>query len=430
MVATGNYTDFKNKSLQSLSEDLIDSRIKKKYKRHLLFITAIMFIIMSMILFYINLGADKSRYDYITENVKQGDIEVIVTATGSLAPTKEVSISSELSGKVLEVYVEADDIVHVGQVIAQIDTQKIQADVHAMRAKLNQAAANLLKSQLDAQLTKKKLNRRKELMQTQNISKEDLDISQYAYDEAVALERANKATVQAAQADLKLSEINLNKTRIISPINGMVLQRNVDPGAIVAASLSAPTLFSIASDLKYMQLEAAIDEADVGTIKKGQKAHFTVAAYPKIRFPAVINAVHYSATTVSNVVTYQAIFSVDNSALLLRPGMTATADITINKVQNKLLIPNAALRYNLPESAKTKNTSFWKKLLIMPRRPSNNQGLVRSSDDKKSVWMLIDNHPKNVFIKTGATDGFFTVVEEGDLKKGDAVIVDNTLEKS
>lgn len=378
--------------------------------------------------YYFLLSPSGQSYRYTTAPVSRGDLSVIVTATGSVQPTEQVDISSELSGTVRTVNVTYNSAVKKGDVLAELDTNKLEADVQSARAKLASAKANVVKADAELNAAKTKLDRLKSLVDSRVSSQQDLDAAQYAHDAAVAARQINEASVLASEADLKLAEVNLGKAKIVSPIDGVVLTRDVDPGATVASSLSAPTLFTIAGDLAQMELQVAVDEADVGSVKVGQPATFTVDAFSDRSFPAEIETVRYASETSSNVVTYKAILTVDNKELLLRPGMTATADINVESVKDTLLIANAALRYTPPATSQTSGFSLSR--MFRPPRPPGASGARReqaAAATQRTLWVLRNGQPEQVRVETGATDGRNTVVKGGDLKEGDQLITDATL---
>ncbi|MCX8997678.1 efflux RND transporter periplasmic adaptor subunit [Rhizobiaceae bacterium BDR2-2] len=372
-------------------------------------------------------SSSSSSYRYTTVPVERGDLNVIVTATGSVQPTTQVDISSELSGIIRSVNVTYNSPVKTNDVLAELDTNKLEADVQSARAKLASAKANVLKADAELSAAKVKLDRLRSLVDSRVSSQQDLDAAQYAYDAALATRQINEATVLSSEADLKLAEVDLGKAKIVSPIDGVVLTRDVDPGATVASSFSAPVLFTIAGDLRQMELQVAVDEADVGQVEAGQKATFNVDAYPDRSFPAEIETVRFASETTSNVITYKAILSVDNEDMLLRPGMTATADITVQSVEDVLLIPNAALRYSPPAVSSSSGISL--NALFRPPRPSRAGRSAQSgagSADERTVWVMRGNQPEPVDVQTGPTDGRNTVLRSGDLKEGDLLITDAT----
>ncbi|WP_404947019.1 efflux RND transporter periplasmic adaptor subunit [Rhizobium terrae] len=371
---------------------------------------------------YSYFGSDGPRFDYTTRPAKRGDLSVVVTATGSVQPTDQVDISSELSGTVRKVNVTYNSAVKQGDVLAELDTNKQEADVQSARAQLASARANVLKAEAEAASAKNSLDRLTGLVSNRISSQQELDAAKFAYDSALATKSVNEASVLSAQANLRLAEVNLSKLKVVSPIDGIVLTRDVDPGQTVASSLNAPVLFTIAGDLKRMELQVAVDEADVGQVQQGQMAKFSVDAYPERDFPATIQTVRFASETVSNVVTYKAILTVDNADLLLRPGMTATADITVQAVSDALLVPNAALRYAPPATARNRGSFLTR--LFSPPRPRGNRGADEASGAGRAVYVLRNGVPQRVGVETGPTDGQFTVIRSGEVKAGDLLVTD------
>lgn len=376
---------------------------------------------------YLYSSQEGPAYTYTTQPAKRGDLSVIVTATGSVQPTDQVDISSELSGTVRKVNVSYNSPVKAGEVLAELDTNKLQADVQSARAKLASARANVVKAEAELGSARSQLDRLKSLVTNRISSQQELDTAQYAYDSAAATREINQSTVLSSEADLRLAEVNLAKAKIVSPIEGVVLTRDVDPGQTVASSLSAPILFTIAGDLKRMELQVSVDEADVGQVQQGQSATFSVDAYPDRSFPARIETVRFASETVSNVVTYKAILSVDNKDLLLRPGMTATADVTVQSVKDALLVPNAALRFSPPAEASARGGSILGRLFRTPRPPGagrgrNNATETQADRSRRPVYVLRNGAPQRVLVETGATDGQFTIVTSDTLKADDPLV--------
>jgi HlyD family secretion protein len=365
---------------------------------------------------------------YVTDPVTRGGLTVIVTATGSVQPTNKVDVSSELSGTLRTVLVDYNSFVIAGQTLAELDTVKLEATVNSSRAKLAAAKAKQKDAEATAGEKERDVARKKKLAPGQAISMEYLDQSQAAYERALAAVASTIADVEAAEADLRLNESNLAKARIISPINGVVLKRSVDPGQTVASTLQAPVLFSIAEDLKQMELQVDVDEADVGKVAVGQRANFSVDAFPDRKFPASIRLIRFASETIQGVVTYKAVLSVDNSELLLRPGMTATAEIKVTEIQDALLISNAALRYTPTATDSTTSRSFLSRLLPGPPsfRPSSPQ---EQTGRNRTVWALTNGEPTQVKIEIGSSDGKHTEVQNGELKVGQALITDQTTSK-
>jgi HlyD family secretion protein len=255
-------------------------------------------------------------------------------------------------------------------------------------------------------------------------SQSELDAAEAANERAKADEASAKAAVSQAQATLEANETDLSKSVIRSPINGIVLARNVEPGQTVAASFTAPVLFTLAEDLAQMDLHVNVDEADVGKVREGQRASFSVAAYPNRTFEARITQARYGSSTTSGVVTYETVLKVNNSDLSLRPGMTATADITVKKVESAILIPSAALRFT-PPVQEEKKTSGSLVSSLLPRPPSSKQrDDLTINKQEQRVYVLKNNHPSPVSITVGSTNGGLTEVVAGDIQPGMAVVVD------
>jgi len=375
-----------------------------------------------------SLGASKADLKYATEPATRGALTVIVTATGSAQPITQVNISSELSGTVRKVNVDYNSPVKVGQSLAELDTDKLKATIQSSQAKLDAAKARVEDTAATIEERRSDYERKKTLIARQIISDKDLDLAKAAHDRAVAAHHSALAEVEVATADLRLNEINLAKACICAPINGVVLKRSVDPGQIVASSLQAPVLFVIAEDLRRMELQVDVDEADVGKVKIGQNASFSVDAYPNRKFPAVIRDVRFGSEVVQGVVTYKAVLAIDNSELLIRPGMTATAEIVVDEVKDALLVANAALRFSPPSSQGRQGPGFLQRLL--PRRPTFRPASKQDdSGPNRTVWTLRDGVPVANAVVIGATDGRRTQILKGDLAPDQPVIVDTITAK-
>ncbi len=373
-------------------------------------------------------GGSGAAQTFVVQPASRADLTVIVTATGSVQPTNQVDISSELSGTIRSVLVDYNAPVKVGQVLAELDTDKLKATLNSSRAKLDSAKAKVLDA--EATLVERRIiyERRSALATSRVLSQQDLDTAKAAYDRAVAALESTKADVGVAEADVMLNETNLGKSRIVSPINGVVLKRNVDPGQTVASSFQAPVLFTIAEDLTQMEVQVDVDEADVGKVKEGQQGSFSVDAHPDRRFQARIRELRYGSEVVQGVVTYKAVLTTDNSDLLLRPGMTATAEIIVQQVSQALTVPNAALRYSPSSRQSEQNTSLLRRLL--PGRPPFRSASQREeSGPNRRVWALKDGAPVPVPVVAGVSDGQRTQIVKGDIREGQGVIVDNATAK-
>ncbi|API51799.1 efflux transporter periplasmic adaptor subunit [Rhizobium leguminosarum] len=423
-IVSGSETGAKTGAASDLAAVLAASgRQGKRSRWRGRLIILLILIAAAAVAAYFYMGRGQSELSYATQPVKRGDLTVLVTATGSVQPTEQVDISSELSGTVRDVNVDYNSTVKSGEVLALLDTNKLEADVKSSRAKLNSAKANVVKANADMQSASTSLERLKSLVRSNVSTQQSLDDASYKYDSAVAAKQINEAEVLASEADLQLAEVNLAKAKIISPIDGVILTRSVNPGATVAASLSAPILFTIAGDLKKMELQVDVDEADVGQIAVGQKAKFTVDAYPDRTFPAEIEQIRFASEVVNNVVTYKAVLSVDNADLLLRPGMTATADVTVEAVKDTLMVSNAALRY-APAQAERRGRGIFG-IFGPPRQRNNNAGSALTGTQRR-VWVLRNGRPAPVVIQVGSSDGQFSQVVSGDLKQDDALVIDAT----
>ena len=376
-----------------------------------------------------SLSSRGAAVTYVTEPVTRGSLTVLVTATGSAQPITQVNISSELSGTIRKVLVDYNSPVKTGQVLAELDMDKLKATVENGRAKLEASKAKVADAAASIVERRALYERRRALSAKQAVSAEDLDLAKAAYDRAIAQHDSVAAEVKVAEADLRINEINLTKACICSPIDGVILTRNVDPGQIVASSLQAPVLFVIAEDLRRMELRVDVDEADVGKIKIGHKATFGVDAYPERKFPAEIKDIRYGSEVVQGVVTYKAILSIDNSDLLIRPGMTATAEIVVQQVNNALLVPNPALRFSpAATQARGQQQSFIQRLL--PGRPTfRPPSKQEETGASRTVWISSNGGPTAVPIVTGATDGRRTEITRGDIAADQRIIVDTVVAK-
>lgn len=372
-------------------------------------------------------GARAMRY--ITAQAQRDNLTVIVTATGSVQPTKKVDVSSELSGTVRKVLVDYNSPVKAGQTLAELDTDKLSATLDSSRARLETAKAKVAEGEATVIEKQRDLMRKRTLASKQFTSAHDLDVAQAAYERANAAVSSARADVGVAEAELKLNQTNLAKACICSPIDGVILKRNVDPGQTVASSLQAPVLFSIAQDLRQMELQVDVDEADVGQVRVGQRATFTVDAFADRRFPATIRDVRYASEIIQGVVTYKAVLDIDNSELLLRPGMTATAEIRVTEIADALLVPNAALRYQPPSNNDSaRQPSLLRR--IMPGPPQFRPAAPREETGAaRTVWALQNGVPAPVKVTIGASDGKRTEIAAGDIKPGQQLVIDHAATK-
>lgn len=367
--------------------------------------------------------------NYQTQEITRDSLTVVVSATGTLQPTNQVEVGSEISGTLKTVEVDYNDRVKRGQVLARIDTAKQEAQVKQTVASLEAARARVLQARATVTEAKAKLARLLQVEQASGgkvPSRTELDAARGALDRAVADEANAKAAVTQAEATLEAQRIDLSKSVIRSPINGIVLKRAAEPGQTVAASLQTPVLFTLAEDLTQMELQVDVDEADVGKVQQSQAASFTVAAYPDRTFPAHVSQVRFGSKTVAGVVTYTTLLKVENTGLLLRPGMTGTANVTVQKVNGALLVPNMALRFS-PPAAPVKKASSGGSLLskLMPRPPSPAPRPQQSRPEKQPhVWILNNGALEKLPLTTGLSNGIMTEVKGDGLKPGMKIVVD------
>ena len=374
---------------------------------------------------------------YVTQDVTTGDLTVTVTATGNLEPVNQVDIGSELSGTIRSVAVDVNDTVKAGQVLTKLDTVRLEAQVLQAQSSLASAQARVLQSVAglkEARANLARLQRVRELSGNKLPSQQDMDVGESAVAQAEGEEAAARASVAQAQANLDAVKTDLSKTDIKSPINGIVLVRSVEPGQTVAASLQAPVLFTLAEDLKKMELHVAVDEADIGSVEVGQAASFTVDAFPNRQFHAKITRVDFASNntqkstsstsgqgsaasaTSTGVVTYETVLEVDNSDLLLRPGMTATAEIVTTNIEGATLVPNAALRFtptgvDVPGAQPNAQQSRGALSALMPQMPRRMfGGQQRGGGRVGRIWVLEDGKPAMAIFRPGATDGRMTQV--------------------
>jgi HlyD family secretion protein len=333
-----------------------------------------------------------------------------------------VDVGTEISGTIESIEVDFNDHVQRGQVLARINTDEQRARVVQARAALEVAQARVLQAAATVQETKLKLKRCETLATRGLCPPQDVDTALAARDRALADEASAKAQVSQAKATLEAEQTRLAKAVIRSPIDGIVLKRSIEPGQTVAASLQAPILFTLAESLSQMELRVAVDEADIGQVHVGQKARFTVDAYGERSFPAALTQVRLAPQSAAGVVSYETILAVDNKDLALRPGMTATARIVVQEISDALLLANAALRFIPPVTQTREQRGFMEQLF--PRWGSRDQRPRADNDNKrKKVWILRDQQPSAVTVKTGPSDGRMTQLLEGELKAGDELLV-------
>jgi HlyD family secretion protein len=373
---------------------------------------------------------------YITAQAQIGDLKETVTATGTLKGLDSVDVGAQISGKLTKINVDFNDHVTAGEVLAEIDPVQLQSRVDQSRAQVNAADASLVLAKATQAQTKAQYLRSVDLSQKGLISSKDLDSAKADSDRADASITSAMAQATLARASLKDAQTSLSYAVIRSPIDGIVLARDMEPGQTVAASMSAPVLFTIARDLTQLRLYVDIDEADVGKVKEGQTASFLVDAWSEHGFASKVLSVHNLPTAGQTVVTYQAVLSVDNSERLLRPGMTATATITTDERKGVLLVPNAALRFSPPARAANSGSGFPFLSGGIPggaprmgggsgnrSRTTNNKKIITAADSQGLVYVLQNNRPHRTVVDIAGTDGEHTEIKSG-LSAGTEVVTE------
>lgn len=420
------------------------------WRRYLKWLLVGLGVLLAALLVWRLLFGGAQPTQYATEAAQRGNLTVTVSATGKLAPTNQVEVGSEVSGLVMQVLVDVNDRVTKGQTLAVVDTARLDDAITQSRASLNANIAQVAQAQATVVESQAQLARLEEVRRLSGgkvPAEVELQTARATVQRSVAALRAAQANVVSARAALSSNETQRARAVIKSPVNGVVLARQVDEGQTVAASFNTPTMFVIAEDLTAMELQVAIDEADVGSVQEGQIASFTVDAFPGKTFPARITRVDLgsnlsassasssttsTSTTSSTVVSYAATLSVANPDLQLRPGMTATAEIVTKSRPNILLVPNAALRFTPAAAGGGAGAASAGQGgiagALVPRRPGRSSGgaekgatTTRGAD--RTVYVLgEDGQPQPVKVTIGDTNGTVTEITGGDLKPGMKVI--------
>jgi HlyD family secretion protein len=400
--------------------------------------SAVVLAAAAVVYFFVH-GRKPPAVRYETTRVARGNITARVTATGTLSALVTVQVGSQVSGRIQQINVDYNAQVKKGQVIARIDPQLFAAAVEKARANYVAAQGNLEKARYQAVDSERKFKRNQQLREQNLIAQADLDTSESDTQAAKANVLALQGQLEQAKAAMHEAQVNLDYTTIASPTDGVVISRSVDVGQTVAASLQAPTLFTIAQDLTKMQVDTSVAEADVGKLRPQMTAMFTVDAYPSERFRGVVRQIRNAPQTVQNVVTYDAVIDVDNSELKLKPGMTANVTFVYAEKRDVLKVPNAAMRFKPPAellqvpppsggaSAATRPPASGESAApAAGADPTRRKGRPDRSlaNDQRQVWVLHGERPSPVTIKIGVSDGSVTEVVEGDVKEGDEVVTD------
>ena len=400
--------------------------MKKKILTGSLLILAATSVVLGFTLFR---QEKNNSLHYKTETVERGTVESQVITTGALNPVMQVDVGSQVSGIINEIYVDFNSLVEKGQVLAILDQSAFLTKLNQNKANFASAEASLEKAQMTLENLKKKNDRYAELFTQELVSYEEMESIETQYFNAKADLKSTEAKLSQAQSLLEASQVDLTYTVIKSPVDGVVIDRRINEGQTVAASMQAPVLFLIAQDLRQMQVECSIDEADIGLVVEGQDVRFSVDAYPDENFVGIVKQVRYSPVITQNVVTYTTIVEVDNPNLKLLPGMTATVSIIVAQAENVLLIPNAALRYSPQFSEKELEQ------LVEDRQKTNpnsgnlspdkrkTQSQDQKGEDRQNIWILDETSTlKSILVKTGVTDNSYSELLEGMLEEGQTIV--------
>jgi HlyD family secretion protein len=394
-------------------------------KKAIIWVVVLLAVVAGGVLAYRYTQAHKEpAIKYETARVDRGRVTATVTATGTLSALVTVQVGTQVSGRLKEINVDFNSPVKKGQVLAKIDPQLFQAAKAQANANYAAAQGDLTAAKVKALDGERQYERAKSLGERKLIAQADLDTAQATCEAAKAQVASSQGRVEQMRAALGQADVNLAFTTITSPIDGIVVSRSVDVGQTVAASLSAPTLFVLAENLAKMQVDASVAEADIGKLKPGMNARFTVDAYPSERFKGTVRQIRNSPTTVQNVVTYDAVIDVDNEELKLKPGMTANVTFTYAEKSDVLLVPNAALRFK-PSVELTGQTGTGQADGGASGQRGRGQR-QREPSDKRTVWVQRGAKPEAVQIQAGVTDGTVTEVVGEGLREGDLVVTDMT----
>lgn len=369
-------------------------------KKYLIYIIALLAIVG---ISYKLLNRSTGGTVYKTQKIENGDIMESITASGTINPLSTVSVGSQASGRIAEIYVDYNSVVKKGQLLALIDQENAKATVQQREAALEIAKAQVAVEENNIKYYKKALNRISKLNASKYSTEKDLEAAERDYGNSVAQLALEQAQVKQAQASLDSAKTELSYTEIKAPVDGIVISKAVEVGQTVAASFETPEIFSVAEDLTKMQIEASVVEADIAKVKEGQKVRFTVDSYADDYFYGVVTQVRNEATTTSNVVTYTVVIGIDNTEMKLKPGMTANVEIITAEEKDVMLVPNQALRFYIDDSDNAK----------------------RYKD--RGVWIMKNGKPERVTVKIGVSDDDNTQILESSLKIGDAVIIGKEL---
>ena len=400
---------------------------KRKKWWLILLILALICIIAIAIIIYLNRGDNVS---FETINPTKGKITQSISATGTLSPTNEVQVGSQVSGTIYKLYVDVNDVVKKDQILAEINPNKLTQARDGYKAQLQSALANLEASKVTYEQKKWNYEQQEKLYKAtggKSPSLLELQNAKMEYLSAQSDIKVKQAAINQIQTNLQTSNIDIQNSIIRSPIDGIILERSVSLGQTVAASFQTPTLFTIAEDLKSMELVVNISESDIGKVKVGQEVSFSVDAYPHHDFSANVGKVNFASTTTDNITSYETTIYVNNDSLLLRPGMNATASINVASADDVLLVPVAAIFYKMRDKNESAKKQSAIKLGPPPGAPRREKVAASNNinSDSGTLWILENNMPKEIKVKIGITDSKMVEVESSELSLDSKVIIDS-----
>lgn len=366
-------------------------------KKKIFIVVAI--LLLAVIGYFVLTTNKNSKSKFVLAKLTRGDITEIVSASGIINPISNIDVGTQVSGRIQKIYVDYNSLVKEGQLLAEIDPAAFESNVAKEKANLDVAKAQVMSAEASRDYYEKHLARISKLNKQNYSADKELDQAQRDYDTAVANVALYKAQVEQAQAALDYNKIQLGYTKIVSPVNGIIVSKSVEEGQTVAASFETPTLFNVAEDLTQMQIEASVVEADIAKVKEGQEVRFNVDSFPNETFIGKVIQVRNEAVTTSNVVTYQVVIAVNNKELKFKPGMTANVEIITANEKNVFLVPNKALRFSMEEDARFA---------------------------QKGIWVIKDGRPTRIEIEAGVYDDNNTQISGKDLTEGMDVIVEQT----
>jgi HlyD family secretion protein len=399
-----------NNSNKTIEETLNIGKNKKHSYKKYIWIFALILLIAGAVFWYVTKEAKDKELNYQTTTLEKKTITTTVSATGNMEPTNTVDVGIEVSGTISEVLVDYNEQVKKGQLMARLDTVKLSSKVTSYQAALAKHQANIAEATASLNKAKKEWIRVEKMVEATKgnyPSKQEVDSAFTTYELALASLQAAKAGRDQASAELKAAQDDLKKAAVVSPINGVVLDRKIEPGQSVVAAMTIPVLFRMAEDLTKMKVVVSVDEADIADVREEQRVKFSVDAYPQRVFEGTLTQLRLNSQIVNGVVTYDAVVNVDNSELFLRPGMTVTAQIVTDVLEDVSVLPNAALRFTPPLKDKS----------------SAKRAKTNADASKHYVWILQENKPVKVEVEVGKSDGSFTIIKKSEIGESNLVLI-------